>query len=205
MVKNTGGNKSKKMARKTTSGAGGGGNQAVRRVADPCEMYAAVTKIYSSKRCDITGTDGITRPCNIRGKFIGRKRSGDGSLAPGVWVMVGFYDWEVRGDGIKSCDLLEIYTQNEKEKLKQLEGNKLNAIMGIGELAGAENEFTFSAFHEKGDEDDVEEDKEEEEDDIAKPQPIVEKKKVTPIQAVVCVIETPKEQMDWLNIKEDDI
>ena len=112
MVKNnTGGNKSKKMARKTVPTGGGG--QDVRRVTDSCEMYAAITKIYSSKRCDVIGTDGKTRACTIRGKFLGRKRNGDGTIAVGAWVMIGFYDWEVRGDGSKTCDLLEVYSASE--------------------------------------------------------------------------------------------
>ena len=149
MVKNTGGNKSKKQARKNVGQIAG---QAVRRAVEQGEMYAAVTKIYSSKRCEVMGADGVSRACTVRGKFIGRRRSGEGCLAPGVWIMIGFYDWEVRGDGSKSCDLLEIYTSVEKEKLKQIEPRqKLAAILSIGELAGAENEFTFSEFHTMGD------------------------------------------------------
>ena len=58
MVKNAGGNKSKKVARKNTSHTGG--TQDVRRATDASEMYAAVIKIYSSQRCSVLGADGNT-------------------------------------------------------------------------------------------------------------------------------------------------
>jgi translation initiation factor IF-1 len=225
MVKNTGGNKSKKMARKTVATIS---SQEVRRIAEPGEMYAAVTKMYSSTRCDVIGTDGKTRACTIRGKFLGRRRNGDGTMAPGAWVMIGFREWEVRGDGSKICDLLEVYTQNEKEKLKQLEGHNLAAIMSIGELAGTENEFTFSAFH-QGEDDlraPVMDDDDDDDDDMfgeamfgeAKPKAIkaepkaikVEAKAVATLAAHMQKIniakkESPNEQMDWLNINVNDI
>ena len=201
MVKNnTGGNKSKKGARKHVGSGSGGNTHDVRRIADPCEMYAAVTKIYSSRRCDVTGTDGNTYQCNVRGKFLKSKRGGNSSLAVGVWILIGFYEWEVRGDGSKTCDLLEIYTPIEKDKLKQLEAHNLAAIMNIGELAGTENEFTFSKFKEDDDmnetvavkinakEEDIMSSSDEEKEVI------IEKKK-----------ETLKEQMDWLTINERDI
>ena len=128
------------------------------------------------------------------------KRGGNSSLAVGVWILIGFYEWEVRGDGSKTCDLLEIYTPIEKDKLKQLEAHNLAAIMNIGELAGTENEFTFSKFKEDDDmnetvavkinakEEDIMSSSDEEKEVI------IEKKK-----------ETLKEQMDWLTINERDI
>jgi hypothetical protein len=194
MVKNsTGGNKSKKGARKNIGlNSGGGNSHDVRRVNDPCEMYAAVTKIYSSRRCDVTGTDGLTYQCNVRGKFLKSKRGGNGGLAVGVWILIGFYEWEVRGDGSKTCDLLEIYTPIEKDKLKQLEAHNLAAIMNIGELEGTENEFTFSKF--KDDEEVAKKEEDITSSSDEEKEVIVEKKK-----------ETLKEQMDWLTINERDI
>jgi hypothetical protein len=148
MVKNAGGgNKSKKQARKNVApGMGGGANTlGVRRVVDPAEMYAAVTKIYSSKRCDVIGTDGLTRACNVRGKFLKKRRGGGDILAVGAWIMIGFYDWEVRSDGARSCDLLEIYNSIERDKLKQIETPQaLGAIINIGD--GASGDCTFSNF-----------------------------------------------------------
>jgi len=198
MVKNTGGNKSKKVARKNV-GLGGGNSQEVRRVSDPCEMYAAVTKIYSSRRCDVMGADGKLYQCTVRGKFLKNKRGGNNSLIPGVWVIIGFYDWEVRGDGSKTCDLLEIYTPIEKDKLKQLEAHNLAAIMNIGELEGTENEFTFSKFKEM-DEDETDSS----EDEGGKKS----KKEEMPMPVVVlppAKKETLADQMDWLNINVRDI
>ena len=141
MVKNAGGNKSQKVARKNVSY--GGGSQDVRKAADPSEMYAAVTKIYSSQRCSVFGADGNTYQCTIRGKFLKNKRSGDG-LVNGAWVLIGFYDWEVRSDGSKKCDLLEIYSNLEKDKLKQLETRHLAELIKIDGEAG---NCTFSNFH----------------------------------------------------------
>ena len=57
MVKNTGGNKSKKIARKNVSLYS---TRDVRRATDENEMYAAVSKIYSSQRCSVIGADGKT-------------------------------------------------------------------------------------------------------------------------------------------------
>jgi len=197
MVKNTGGNKSKKVARKNVVPNSNAGmmSKDVRRVTDPCEMYAAISKIYSARRCDVMGSDGNTYQCTVRGKFLKGKRSGNNAMAVGVWVIIGFYDWEVRSDGKKSCDLLEIYSPAEKEKLKQLEAHKLSAIMGIGELAGADKEFAFSQFDNTQkivaplEDEDTSSD---EEEPIEKP--VMPRKK-----------ETPQDQMDWLAIDVKDI
>ena len=198
MVKNTGGNKSKKVARKN-AGSNSGNSQEVRRVSDPCEMYAAVTKIYSSRRCDVTGTDGKTYQCNVRGKFLKNKRAGNNALVPGVWIIIGFYDWEVRGDGSKTCDLLEIYSPIEKEKLKQLEAHHLAAIMNIGEMEGTENEFTFSKFKETEEEENIDSSSSEEE--------AIDKEIIAPVVVAKQppVKTTINEQMDWLTINERDI
>ena len=200
MVKNTGGNKSKKVARKNT-GSNSGNSQEVRRVSDPCEMYAAVTKIYSSRRCDVTGTDGNTYQCNVRGKFLKNKR-GNNTLVPGVWIIIGFYEWEVRGDGSKTCDLLEIYSPIEKEKLKQLEAHQLAAIMNIGEMEGTENEFTFSKFKEIDDEENIASSSSSEEEAI-------DKEIIAPVVVVAAkqppIKTTINEQLDWLTINERDI
>jgi len=186
MVKNnTGGNKSKKGARKNIGLNSGGNTQDVRRVTDKGEMYAAVTKIYSSRRCDVMGTDGITYQCNVRGKF--------------------FYEWEVRGDGSKTCDLLEIYTPIEKDKLKQLEAHQLAAIMNIGELEGTENEFTFSKFKE-----DVEEKGQAVEKNTSASASETEESSSEDEEKIKAVAvpkkkETLEEQMDWLTINVRDI
>ena len=196
MVKNAGGNKSKKVARKNV--AYSGGTQDVRKATDASEMYAAVTKIYSSQRCSVLGADGNAYQCTIRGKFLKNKRSGEG-LVNGAWVLIGFYDWEVRSDGSKKCDLLEIYSNLEKDKLKQMETRHLAELIKIDGEAGGN--CTFSSFHmekkandaestsSSGDEEEVREEK------PAKiPEPVIIQRK-----------ETVQEQLDWLNISERDI
>lgn len=206
MVKNnTGGNKGKKGARKNMGGAGGGGGGGdVRRVKDPNEMYAVVTKIYSGRKCDVIGTDGKTYSCNVRGKFLKGRRGGDASITIGAWLMVGFYDWEVRADGSKNCDLLEIYTFIEKDKLRQLEGRNLAAIMHVGDMAGTENDCTFSNFRvDEAEEEDASSSGNEDEDEDAD---LKEQKvsKVVPLP-LPQKKESPQEQMDWLKINIEDI
>ena len=205
MVKNnTGGNKGKKGARKNMGGAGGGGGD-VRRVKDPNEMYAVVTKIYSGRKCDVIGTDGKTYSCNVRGKFLKGRRGGDASITIGAWLMVGFYDWEVRADGSKNCDLLEIYTFIEKDKLRQLEGRNLAAIMHVGDMAGTENDCTFSNFRveEPEEEDDASSSANEDADVDFNEEKVVPL--MLPPKAVPQKKESPQEQMDWLKINIEDI
>lgn len=202
MVQNKkGGSGGKKVARKNVGG-GNAGSQDVRRITDPGEMYAVVSKIYSNRRCDVIGTDGNTYNCNVRGKFL-KGRRGNASMAIGVWLMVGFYEWEVRSDGSKNCDLLEIYTAAEKDKLRQLEGRKLDAIMHVGDMAGTENDCTFSNFHieeeEKGEDEASSSSGDDDDDDIK------EKKPVVAMPLPPQKKETSREQMDWLAVDERDI
>ena len=196
MVQNKkGGSGGKKVARKNVGG-GNAGSQDVRRITDPGEMYAVVSKIYSNRRCDVIGTDGNTYNCNVRGKFL-KGRRGNASMAIGVWLMVGFYEWEVRSDGSKNCDLLEIYTAAEKDKLRQLEGRKLDAIMHVGDMAGTENDCTFSNFHIE--EEEASSSSGDDDDDIK------EKKAVIAMPLPPQKKETSREQMDWLTVDERDI
>ena len=197
MVKNAGGNKSKKVARKNVGSSTA--THDVRKAADASEMYAVISKIYSSQRCSVLGADGNTYQCTVRGKFLKGKRSGNNSISVGVWVIIGFYDWEVRSDGKKNCDLLEIYSPAEKEKLKQFEAHNLSAIMSIGELAGAEKEFAFSQFdNTQIPLEEIESSSEEEGDDK-----VVKEKAVA--AAVPIIKQTAQDQMDWLAIDVNDI
>lgn len=188
MVKNAGGNKSKKVARKNVSYST---TQDVRKAADASEMYAAVLKMYSSSRCSVLGADGNTYQCTVRGKFLKNKRSGDG-LVNGAWVLIGFYDWEVRSDGSKKCDLLEIYSNLEKDKLKQLETRHLAELIKIDNNEG---NCTFSNFHIEKEE----ESSEESEGEAIAPAPVV------PAPVVPMKKETAQEQLDWLTISDRDI
>ena len=209
MVKNAGGNKSKKVARKNVGG-GSTATQDVRKAADANEMYASVTKIYSSQRCSVLGADGNTYQCTIRGKFLKNKRSGEG-LINGAWILIGFYDWEVRSDGSKKCDLLEIYSNLEKDKLKQSEARHLAELIKNDTSDGGN--CTFSTFHiENSDEDDEVEKEEEgsssdEETSFASAVPAVPAVPVSaaPAPVIKRARETTADQLDWLNISSKDI
>ena len=195
MVKNAGGNKSKKVARKNVGG-GSTATQDVRKAADANEMYASVTKIYSSQRCSVLGADGNTYQCTIRGKFLKNKRSGEG-LINGAWILIGFYDWEVRSDGSKKCDLLEIYSNVEKDKLKQSEARHLAELIKNDTSDGGN--CTFSNFHiESSDEEENEKEKEESSSED-------EETLFEPPMPMPVIKETTEEQLDWLNISSKDI
>lgn len=196
MVKNAGGNKSKKVARKNVSYTT---TQDVRRATDASEMYASVTKVYSAQRCGVMGADGNTYQCNVRGKFLKNKRGTGDGLAPGVWVLIGFYEWEVRSDGSKNCDLLEVYTSVEKDKLKQLETRHLTVLMKIDGT-----DMTFSNFVVSPKEDDDDDGSSSDDDNASPP---VEEPKIASLASLMKVTkkESISEQMDWLTINERDI
>ena len=115
MVKNHGGNKGKKGARKHLNPTS---SRAVREKVEEGEIYAAVMKLYGGANCEVMCEDGQRRLCVIRNKFRGRGKR-DNFLGPGVWVLVGLRDWEARtGDKLDKCDLLCVYREDEKKKLK---------------------------------------------------------------------------------------
>ena len=115
MVKNSkGGSKSKKIARKHVNAAV---NKTIRRVNEEGEMYAIVVNHFGGQ-CEVVTTDGVKRLCILRGKFKGRARR-DNNIRKGSWVMIGVRDWEVRGDGKEKCDLLCVYSDMDRDELKQ--------------------------------------------------------------------------------------
>jgi hypothetical protein len=75
--------------------------------------------------------DGIIRCCFIRNKFktYGKREN---TVSVGIWILAGIRLWESRTSGVQKCDLLEVYSQTEKDRLKQTETcsfqNLLNAI-----------------------------------------------------------------------------
>lgn len=200
MVKNnTGGNKSKKQARKGV--ALPTAVQNVRYVSETGEMYAVITTIFGGKNCQVMCDDGISRRCTIRRKFM-MSRRGDNMIAAGTWVMVGLYDWEKRSDGTQTCDIIEVYSPGEKEKLKQTVNAKLlhHIVIASNVFDGNKNgnEFLFSntlAYN-----DVAEEEEDNDEEDKGK-----SKDKIVPLKDLPVVRQTVKEQNDWMAVKEDDI
>ena len=119
MVKNSsGGNKSKKQAR--SSGAVNTQQQNVRKALEEGEIYAVVTKINGGNNCQVMCNDGIVRCCFIRNKFktFGKREN---TVSVGIWILAGIRLWESRTSGIQKCDLLEVYSHTEKDRLKQTE------------------------------------------------------------------------------------
>lgn len=118
MVKNTtGGNKSKGQARKFITPKQ---NISLRTSQDDCEVYAQVTKLLGNGMCHVLCIDGTTRLCHIRGKFRGRGKR-DNFIGTNSWILVGLREWELNKDGsskLQNCDLLEVYSDFDKEKLK---------------------------------------------------------------------------------------
>lgn len=125
MVKNTfGGSKAKGQARKFANASSKQGKAL--RLANPddeSEMYAQVTKYCGNGMCHVLCLDEKTRLCHIRGKFRGRGLK-DNLVANGSWILVGLRDWESEkktSDKLENCDLLEVYNDHEKERLKTSE------------------------------------------------------------------------------------
>ena len=128
MVKNLGGNKAKGFARKHTNG----GKKAtiLRTAEEEGEIYAVVTKICGNSMFECTGIDRIDRLGHIRGKFSGKGKR-DNIVQNGVWVLVGVREWDIKKEEQKhaqdkgskkeklpQCDLLEVYNDNDKERLR---------------------------------------------------------------------------------------
>jgi initiation factor 1A len=115
MVKNSkGGSKSKKMGRKFINAPVD--NRRVRMVEEEGEIYGVTTKLLGNGMFYVNDPDGNERLCIMRNKFRGRGKR-DNPVAVGGWVLIGEREFE-------SCakpkhDLLEVYNDIEKHKLKQ--------------------------------------------------------------------------------------
>jgi hypothetical protein len=155
MVKNsTGGNKSKKMARKNQNNASSYEVKEVRKmVPDSGEMYAVVSKLYGGRECQVLCLDGKSRRCVIRTKFSWKTKS-ENVLSIGVWILVGMRDWEVRQDGTEKCDLLEVYSRAEKDKLRQVEKCNFGHLLTINSNDDDKNDEMFSGKHNELEEED---------------------------------------------------
>lgn len=114
MVKNAGGNKSKRQGRKYVTAPQ---QRSVRFKKEEDESYAVVTKLFGGSNCEVMCMDGIIRHCIIRNKFRGRDKK-DNTIAPNVWVLVGIRTWEARTHKPQKSDLLAVYSANDKEKLR---------------------------------------------------------------------------------------
>jgi translation initiation factor 1A len=126
MVKNTkGGSGHKSQARKFAGGSAKIVNKATRFSQDEYEYYAQVVATLGNGMCHVICKDGKKRLCHIRGKFRGRGMR-DNMVKNGVWVLVGGRDFEAErtkdDKKLENCDLLEVYSDLDKERLKTLGG-----------------------------------------------------------------------------------
>lgn len=109
-----GGNGAKKSARESVSRHD---RHKLRVAEEEAEKYAIVTKMVGNG-CMVHCEDDLVRLCIIRGKFQGKGKSTN-IISCGSWLLVGTRDWEtVKEKGIPKCDLLEVYTHVDKERLK---------------------------------------------------------------------------------------
>jgi len=120
MVKNVkGGSGHKGQARKFVVPASSKQIVKTRVALEDGELYAQVTKILGNGMCHVLCQDNKTRLCFIRGKFRGRGKR-DNMISNGRWILVGLRDYESEKAGGKmdNCDLLDVYSDQDKERLK---------------------------------------------------------------------------------------
>jgi initiation factor 1A len=142
MVKNTsGGSKSKGMARKNVNGAKQPSK--LRVIAEEGELFAVVVKILGGSICSVVGMDNVERHCHIRGKFRGGHRR-DNMLKAGTLVLVG--DWgftSSKAGKAPECDLLEVYSDIEKERLKKSVTNVNWSFANVADSSKSTDEFNL--------------------------------------------------------------
>jgi initiation factor 1A len=153
MVRNEGGgNKMKHLARKHVNGSSQQANKFLRVSQCNEEVYAYITRLLGNSMCMVKCVDGYERLCHIRGKFTGRSKR-ENALSQGTWVLIGLREWDMEkdfasklsktGKKLQKCDLLEIYSSAEREKLRVQEkifqdGSNSD---GDGGGSGSDDEF----------------------------------------------------------------
>ena len=120
MVKNFGGKNCKKIARKNAhSNNEMGANKKMRFAKGDEELYGIVTKCLGNSQFLIICNDRAERLCILRNKFTGRNKHSN-LISIGSWVIIGIRNWETsKPDKKDKCDMLEVYTNNEKHRLLQ--------------------------------------------------------------------------------------
>lgn len=114
MVKNsTGGNKAKGFARKNLVKR----DTALRIAKEEGEVYAQAVKVMGGSVVSVIDIEGNPLRGHIRGKFRGKNKR-DNFIGPGTWLLVGLHDWENTSNKIQNCDILEVYSDSDKNRLK---------------------------------------------------------------------------------------
>ena len=146
MVKNTcGGNKHKGHARKHVNAKP---SNKLRIGENDGELYAVVTSLLGNGMFYAHCIDDRLCLGQIRGKFSGRGRR-DNLVELGKWVLVGERPW---GDSSSSsgkvktrkCDLLEVYTDLDRERLRDTVSANWSVLLSIdnGKTGAATSEAT---------------------------------------------------------------
>lgn len=135
VVNKTGGKKSKGFARKGMTDT----NRKIRYAEDPAEIYAIAIKMLGNGLFEAKCADDVTRICKIRGKFSGKRKSSH-FVKPGVWVLVGIYEWD-SSDKHQKCDLLEVYGDRDKDSLLQTSANLTVLQKQEGEMQGLDEDI----------------------------------------------------------------
>lgn len=187
MVKNFGGNRAKKFASKSFNVA----PRATRFATEEGEVYAIVQRMLGSNICEILCIDGSTKLCVIRGKFSGKGKR-DNKLAKGVWILVGLRSWQVTTKEKEKCDLLEVYTDADKEKLIKNSNQSFRAFISVSSEEGDMDSNHIKFINERDDEIFAEDEHEIGNEDNVEVRSDDERQE-----------ETLSDQLSWINI--DDI
>jgi initiation factor 1A len=163
MVRNEGGgNKMKHLARKHVNGSSQQQNKFLRVSQSKDEIYAYIVRLLGNSMCLVKCVDGYERLCHIRGKFTGRSKR-ENALSQGTWVLIGLRQWDAEKEfaskvsktdkKIQKCDLLEIYSSSEREKLRVQEKifqdliTEENNSDGSGAGGGGDSDDEFKTNH----------------------------------------------------------
>ena len=142
MVKNFGGNKSKKIGRKFVNQPR---DRKIRFAEEIEELYAVVTKLFGNGMAEVKCIDNENRLCIFRKKFKGRSKR-DNMVSLGTVVLVGIRNWEVTAADSKKldkCDLLEVYSSADVNKLRKMASwEDWSVLAGACELFGPKFEDT---------------------------------------------------------------
>ena len=136
----------------------------LRFVEDENERYGIVSKMLGNGQIEVLCADDKPRLGIIRNKFSGRNKSSN-MIGPGSWVIIGLRSWETpKPDKLEKCDLLEIYTYQERSRLIQECKTNLSVLLKQERLSHNEEEeddhgisFGYQEEGEGGDQEEEEE------------------------------------------------
>lgn len=141
MVKNTkGGSKHKARASKYLNTS----SSSIRTSESSDEIYGIITHIYGGGRFLAKCIDGVDRMVHASKKF----RTENALRSKYCYCLIGLRSWQSNIiDKIEKCDLLYVYSPDEKEKLLKINGLNWKILSDIEYLDNPlteEGDFMFS-------------------------------------------------------------